>query len=74
MHPGIIDTPIWQKVNPEFHEDGANAVDLDAMAETVPNGILGQPADIANGVLFLASDESAYMTGTELVIDGGLCA
>ena len=74
VHPGIIDTPIWQKVNPEFHEDGANAVDLDAMAETVPNGILGQPADIANGVLFLASDESAYMTGTELVIDGGLCA
>ena len=74
VHPGIIDTPIWQKVNPEFHEDGANAVDLDAMADTVPNGILGQPEDIENGVLFLASDESAYMTGTELVIDGGLCA
>ena len=74
VHPGIIDTPIWEKVNPEFHEDGANAVDLDAMAETVPNGILGKPEDVANGVLFLASDDSSYMTGTELVIDGGICA
>jgi len=74
VHPGIIDTPIWEKVNPEFHEDGANAVDLDAMAEAVPNGILGKPEDVANGVLFLASDDSSYMTGTELVIDGGICA
>ncbi len=74
VHPGIIDTPIWEKVNPEFHQDGANAVDLVALTQTVPNGVLGKPLDIANGVLFLASDESAYMTGAELVIDGGLCA
>jgi len=74
VHPGVIETPIWEKVNPEFHQDGKNAVDLDEMAATVPNGILGQPMDIANGVLFLASDESAYMTGTELVIDGGISA
>jgi len=74
VHPGIIDTPIWQKVNPEFHEDGANTVDLDAMAAAVPNGILGKPEDVANGVLFLASDDSSYITGTELVIDGGICA
>ncbi len=45
------------------------------MAEgAVPTGQLGYPIDIANGVLFLASDESRYMTGTELIIDGGLCA
>ena len=42
--------------------------------EGVPTGELGYPEDIANGVLFLASDESRYMTGTEMVIDGGLAA
>ena len=35
---------------------------------------IGQPEDIAYGVLFLASDESSFMTGSELVIDGGLTA
>ncbi len=75
VHPGVIDTPIWTKVNPEFFEEGENAVDLDGMAETgVPTGELGYPLDIANGVLFLASDESRYITGTELVIDGGISA
>ena len=75
MHPGIIETPIWSKVTPGSLEPGANTVDVDAMAEqAVPNGVLGQPVDIANGVLFLASDESSYMTGTELVIDAGLSA
>ena len=37
----------------------------------VPLGRMGTPEDIANGILFLASDESKYVTGTELVIDGG---
>ena len=75
VHPGIIATPIWDKINPELQEAGLNTFDLDNMAESaVPTGQLGYPIDIANGVLFLASDESRYMTGTELVIDGGLCA
>ena len=39
-----------------------------------PLGRIGQPEDIAYGVLFLASDESSFMTGSELVIDGGLTA
>ncbi|MEC8017824.1 MAG: SDR family oxidoreductase [Actinomycetota bacterium] len=38
----------------------------------VPTGVLGQPTDIANGVLFLASDDSIYMTGSEVVIDAGM--
>ena len=75
VHPGIIDTPIWTKLNPEFQEDGSHIIDAEAMATTaVPTGVLGLPQDIANGVLFLASDDSSYMTGTELVIDGGLSA
>lgn len=75
VHPGIIDTPIWTKVNLDFLQEGENALDLDSMAElAVPTGIKGLPRDIANGVLFLASDEASYITGTELVIDGGLSA
>jgi NAD(P)-dependent dehydrogenase (short-subunit alcohol dehydrogenase family) len=75
VHPGLIDTPIWTKVDPGTIQAGANAVDLDAMAQfAVPTGTVGHPRDIANGVLFLASDESAYITGTELVIDGGMSA
>jgi NAD(P)-dependent dehydrogenase (short-subunit alcohol dehydrogenase family) len=37
----------------------------------IPMGAMGEPRDIANGCLFLACDESRYMTGSELVIDGG---
>ena len=75
VHPGVIETPIWDKMNPELLDTGMNTLDLESMAsQTVPTGRLGQPLDIANGVLFLASDESSYMTGTELIIDGGLCA
>ena len=40
----------------------------------IPVGVMGEPLDIANGVLFLASEESRYMTGAELVIDGGYTA
>ncbi|MFT7652092.1 MAG: NAD(P)-dependent dehydrogenase (short-subunit alcohol dehydrogenase family) [Candidatus Azotimanducaceae bacterium] len=75
VHPGVINTPIWQKVNPEFLEEGDNAVDVEQLASAgVPSGELGLPLDIANGVLYLASDESRYVTGSELVIDGGISA
>jgi NAD(P)-dependent dehydrogenase (short-subunit alcohol dehydrogenase family) len=73
VHPGIIETPIWLSiVNPA--NPGANAPpDLDAMSTmVVPLGVKGYPEDIANGVLWLASEESRYVTGAELVIDGGL--
>jgi NAD(P)-dependent dehydrogenase (short-subunit alcohol dehydrogenase family) len=72
VHPGLIETPIWQGIVPST--PGSNAPpDLDAMsAMAVPIGVKGLPADIANGVLWLASEESRYVTGAELVIDGGL--
>lgn len=76
VHPGVIATPIWNTVGAttiDPHNAGANAVDPDELAKmSVPTGVAGQPLDIANGVLFLASDESTYITGTELVIDAGL--
>jgi NAD(P)-dependent dehydrogenase (short-subunit alcohol dehydrogenase family) len=75
VHPGIIETPIWIGImNP--NAPGANAPpDLDAISSmAVPMGVKGLPNDIAEGVLWLASEESRYVTGTELVIDGGYTA
>ena len=74
VHPGIIDTDIWGKM-----VAGADAVrrnepaDIHAMSRAfVPLSRAGAAQDIADGVLFLASPASAYMTGAELVIDGGM--
>lgn len=74
VHPGIIETAIWEKMGLPM-EDGANRAETrEIAANSVPGGVLGQPTDIANGVVFLASDESAYMVGSELVIDHGYSA
>jgi NAD(P)-dependent dehydrogenase (short-subunit alcohol dehydrogenase family) len=71
VHPGVIDTPIWTKMPPS---PGTNRpIDPNEVAKfAVPLGRAGQAADIANGVLFLASDASNHMTAAELVIDGGM--
>jgi 3-oxoacyl-[acyl-carrier protein] reductase len=45
-----------------------------AIADSIPLGRLGQPQDMANAVLFLLSDRAAFITGTELVVDGGTWA
>jgi NAD(P)-dependent dehydrogenase (short-subunit alcohol dehydrogenase family) len=73
VHPGLIETPIWDTIA-QARDPQANApMDLDALSTAmVPLGHKGVPQDIANGVLWLASDESRYCTGSELVIDGGV--
>jgi NAD(P)-dependent dehydrogenase (short-subunit alcohol dehydrogenase family) len=72
VHPGLIDTPLWETVDSPSSPRGT-LPDLAAMsARLVPLAVKGEPEDIANGVLWLASDESRYVTGSELVIDGGL--
>lgn len=80
VHPGIIDTAIWGKMDASMQEsilppsEGANAPDVEAIAQMVqvPMGHAGKPQEIAAGILFLASDDSSHMTGSELVIDGGM--
>ncbi len=74
VHPGIIVTDIWQKVTTPAG-GGLNApMDPQQLGLAVPVGKPAEPVEIANGVLFLASDASRYITGTELIIDGGMTA
>ena len=74
IHPGIIATAIWDKMGAPVNP-GDNQVDVEGIAtNAVPGGVLGTPQDIANGVLFLASDDASYMTGSELVVDHGFSA
>ena len=72
VHPGIIDTPIWEK--DLATGAGRNApIDVAEMGRIgAPLGRVGTAQDIANTVLFLASDASSYITGAEFVIDGGI--
>ena len=75
LHPGIVETAIWDSLI-GTSGDGSNSrprgATLDAFtAHAVPFGRAGTPDEIVSGILWLASDESRYVTGTELVIDGG---
>jgi NAD(P)-dependent dehydrogenase (short-subunit alcohol dehydrogenase family) len=76
VHPGIIDTPIWGKIPTGAAGRGQNApIDPEERAKlAAPLGRAGHASEIASGVLYLASDASSYVTGTELVIDGGMNA
>jgi NAD(P)-dependent dehydrogenase (short-subunit alcohol dehydrogenase family) len=66
VSPGPVATPLYGKL-------GMSAADIDAMAAAkIPAGRFGTPGEIARAVVFLASDESAYTVGSELIIDGGM--
>lgn len=69
IHPGYVDTPMANPANEE------HPTSLEKYAErAIPLAKMARPEDIANMALFLASDDSAYCTGAEFVVDGGLLA
>ena len=65
LSPGPTDTPMFDQVSDEVRE---------TLSAQIPAKRLGNPAEIAAAALFLASDESTYVSGAELVIDGGMSA
>jgi NAD(P)-dependent dehydrogenase (short-subunit alcohol dehydrogenase family) len=73
VHPGYVMTPLVANAIGVLPPDQAVALQQDLLGR-IPMGRLGEPREIANVVLFLASDESSYMTGSELVVDGGYTA
>ncbi len=64
IHPGAIDTPMLQQVP-------ALDANRERVARRIPLGRIAEPEDVARVALFLASDDSAYMSGSELAVDGG---
>ena len=66
VHPGFIDTPMLR--------EPAGDQMMERLPASIPIRRLGTPADVADLVLFLASDQSAYCTGSEFVVDGGVIA
>ena len=68
LSPGTIDTPAFDKMVPEEQVDQVKQVWVNG----IPLGRIGLPSDIGNAAVFLASDESSFMLGTELIFDGGV--
>lgn len=72
VHPTFIDTPILEGL--AAGTGYRKNVVMEKLARQIPLGRVGEPADIASAVLYLASDESRFVTGTELKVDGGISA
>jgi NAD(P)-dependent dehydrogenase (short-subunit alcohol dehydrogenase family) len=70
VHPAFVRTPILDPLVARFGEQEAYA----KLGRQIPLGRIGEPEEVAYGVLYLACDESSFMTGAELVLDGGLSA
>jgi 3(or 17)beta-hydroxysteroid dehydrogenase len=71
VHPAAILTPMWEPMLGNGPEREAIIAEI---AKVIPMKKMGMPEDVANAILFLASDESNYITGIELTIDGGILA
>jgi NAD(P)-dependent dehydrogenase (short-subunit alcohol dehydrogenase family) len=77
MHPGTIATDMGDQVLvPRARNLGTNDIEAARrqMIDRLPIGRMGTPGDIAKGIVFLASDDAAFMTGAGLVVDGGITA
>ena len=70
VHPAFVDTPILDEYRERFGAEEA----LRKLGRQVPLGRVGLPVEVAYGILYLASDESTFTTGSELIIDGGISA
>ncbi len=68
IHPGLIDTAMLQQI------PGIDSGDIDPFLQRIPLGRIAEAGEVAKLALFLASDESAYCSGSEFVIDGGMTA
>jgi len=69
VSPGPIETPGLHNL---LASTGAGEQHLKMFSNSVPLGRLGTPTEIAKAVVFLASDDSSYITGTEVFVDGGM--
>lgn len=70
IHPTFIDTPILDPLRGRFGKEEAEA----KLARQIPVGRIGKPEDVANAALYLLSDESRFVTGSEIKVDGGISA
>jgi 3alpha(or 20beta)-hydroxysteroid dehydrogenase len=70
VHPGLIDTPMMSEAFASLDSDSIRK----ALEATIPNGRFASAEDVARMVLYLASDDSTYSTGSEFVVDGGMTA
>jgi len=73
IHPGYVGTPLMVNALGSLPPEQAAALQQDLMTR-IPLGRTAEPREIAHAIVFLASDEASYMTGSELVIDGGYTA
>jgi len=71
IHPGAILTHMWDLM---LGEGERRIKNIQRMNSEIPLGYMGKPIDVANAALYLASDESIYVTGIELTVDGGILA
>ncbi|KAL4805663.1 hypothetical protein BDV18DRAFT_165554 [Aspergillus unguis] len=72
--PGLIYTPYTQELAKRYAPGGDEAAYMETRNQQVPMGRMGDAWDVARAALFLASDEASYITGQEIVVDGGITA